>query len=70
MCMDNELHEADSLREQLRLKLLEAKALVTDIEVDTLPSEVLLPDETLVLGQLPPDTPTSTELIDEDRGTY
>ena len=58
-----------SLREQLRLKLLAANLLVTSIEIED-NVEPLSTQEILALGQLPPDAPSSTELIDEDKGAY
>jgi hypothetical protein len=65
--MDKEVYQEVSLREQLRLKLLDAGALVTNIEIEETQAKILSPDEIFALGQLPCDTPTSTELIDDDR---
>jgi hypothetical protein len=56
-------------REVARAKLLAAGALVTSIRA---PEETVLlsPEELLRIGTLPPGSPTSDELIDEDRGKY
>jgi hypothetical protein len=67
--MNKDIKHEMRLREQLPLKLLAANALVTSIEIED-DFEPLSTQEILALGQLPPDAPSSTELIDEDRGAY
>jgi hypothetical protein len=67
--MNKDTKHEMSLREQLRLKLLESNSLVTSIEIED-DFEPLSTLEILALGQLPPDTPSSTELIDDGRGAY
>jgi hypothetical protein len=56
-------------RDQARAKLLAAGFLVTSIRAPegTIP---LTPEELLRMGQLPPGSRPSEELIDEDRGAY
>jgi hypothetical protein len=67
--MNKQIRQELGLREQLRLKLLEANALVTSIDIEE-PITILSTEEILKIGQLPPNVPTSTDLIDEDRGIY
>ena len=56
-------------REEARAKLLAAGKLVTDLRAPE-GTVALTPEERLRIGQLPPDTRPSEELIDEDRGEY
>ena len=67
--MNNNINQKMRLREQLRLKLLEANALVTSIEIEE-QCAILSAEEILRIGQLAPDAASSTELIDDDRGAY
>jgi hypothetical protein len=67
--MNKDIYQELSVREQLRSKLLQAKALVTSLDIEGQVT-VLSAEEILEIGQLPSDAPSSTQLIDEDRGKY
>lgn len=65
----SDLATNDSARDTVRSKLLAARALVTQYEV--LPDAKLLSvEERLRIGTLPPNTPSSLDLINEDRGDW
>ncbi len=61
--------EVNPERERLRAKLLAAGAILTHVDVPPGASRLSVADR-MRLGTMPPGTPTTLDLINEDRGEW